>query len=450
MKKLFGFVLVFLLNLSFASAQKLTTGILSGSNFSNIRGDNRSGEWKSKTGSVSGIWFNYAFNSILSIGTEFNYISLYYQHFDYIPYSIEPFMLSDIMQPEYNNPRNWDFNFCRFPLYLKLSTPTKLRFEIAGGVYYSLLQTNNNSSDKTYPKSDFGRIFSAGFAYPITKNIEAFIQGRYTTGNKEYISDNKGKNGSSELVFGIGYSGLFNRMDSNHPKFLTNDSTDGKLAIKYRSGVNVSWTGADKNVNSYSCKTGFTTGFAINYSLGKNCGIQTELLFENKGYHLKDSTFSYYKSIPNTSDPNHTFNTKTRIETTYFTIPLLFELKSSNPLSIYFNTGPYFSTLINAKTTGTQISEYRYNNSYNKSKTTINDNIEGAISHNDWGWIIGGGIQVPLIYNWKLDIEGRYQGSWSNILTLPAGTSGISEVGSTQSLKYRSITLLFGLQVPIY
>ena len=79
------FVLL-VLSLSGIYAQRLTTGILSGSNFSNIRGNNQSGEWKNKMGSVSGVWFDYAFSPVLSVGTEFNYTSLYYQHLDYQTY----------------------------------------------------------------------------------------------------------------------------------------------------------------------------------------------------------------------------------------------------------------------------------------------------------------------------------------------------------------------------
>jgi opacity protein-like surface antigen len=350
--------------------------------------------------------------------------------------------------------QNWNFNFYRIPVYLKLSTPTKLRFEVSGGIYYSLLEqhnTDNNYSGDTYPKSDFGSIFSAGFVYPITPHVEAFIQGRYTTGSKEYISYNHGKTGTSELLIGIGYSGIFNKMKTYSHNYFMKDTSECRFSMKYRTGINISWVQADKNSTSYSAKTGFTSGVALNYSLGENCGIQAEVLYNNIGYQLKDSTSSSFRVVPNVNQNTNTYYTNTRIETSYFTIPLLFELKSSGPFTVYGNTGPYFSTLINATSKGYQVNELRNQGSYYaKTKTIVNNDITNSITPTDWGWIIGGGVQIPLVYNWKLDIEGRYMGSWSNILNIPPPPSLITDYGSTRSLTNRSFTLLFGLHIPIY
>ena len=459
MKKFLNCILMSVLCLSFIHAQKLTTGILSGSNYSNLKGENENGEWKTKTGSVSGIWFNYAFNPILSVGAELNYISLYYQYLDYqnpnfVPWSDYDRMLQNYIIQPINNSKSWNFNFYRFPLYLKLSTPTKLRFEVTGGIYYSFLQQPQSTGDNTgstYPKTDFGGIYSAGFAYPVSRHVEAFIQGRYSTGSKEYISMNKGKNGASELIFGIGYSDLFNKIKTKDINYIKNDSLESGFSMKYRSGINISGINADKHTSSYSQKTGITSGVALNYSFRKNFSIQTEILFENKGYQLKDSTTSHYRYIPNLNNNTNTSYTSTIIGNTYFTIPVLFQVMSSDPLTVYINTGPYISSLINAKTTGTQLSEYKNDGySYTKSKTVINDNIEGFMTPIDWGWIVGAGIQIPLVYNLKLDIEGRYQASWTNILSIPPTSSSVPEVGSTRSMRNRSITLLVGLNVPIY
>jgi len=448
------FVLL-VLSLSGIYAQRLTTGILSGSNFSNIRGNNQSGEWKNKMGSVSGVWFDYAFSPVLSVGTEFNYTSLYYQHLDYQTYYPYPTYLdySTIAPTQYYYPQSWNFNFFRFPLYFKLSTPTKLRFELSAGMYFSLLQlpTPTYYSDKDYPTSEFGKIFSVGLTYPITDKIEIFAKGRYISGNREYISYNNGKNASSELIFGVGYSGLFNKM-----KFLkkTNyslcDSSDCKISISYRVGANLSWIETDKGSGSYKPKVGLTSGVVVNYSINENTGIQTELLLEKRGFQLNDSTSSHYRFIANSNNQNSKYYTNSTIETTYFTIPLLFELKFSDPFRVHVNTGPYYSTLINAKATGNLITENKIDNYYNKTKTTINDNIDGVIAPDDWGWIIGGGIQIPLIYNWKLDIEARYQTSWSNFLVLPPSNSSMTDNKSTQYMSNRSFTLLFGLNIPIY
>ena len=443
----------FVSGFSSISAQKLTTGLMTGPNFSNIRGNNSSGKWESKVSLSSAIWLNYAFTPVFSIGAEANYTSLSYQHKGY----------PAIQQADDPNDRpilvagreNWSFDFLRFPLYMKFSTPTKLRFDFLVGAYYSLLlqhsEKENDYSENLiiydYPKKEFGGLIGIGFSYPVTNKIELMVQGRYLFGSKEYIPYNKGKNGDFELMLGIGYS-LFNKMTVNYPSF--SDADDYRFSLKYRAGFNASWIKTNDRQESYTYDFGISSGIAANYLLGENVAIQFEVLFENKGYQMADSSYTYYKyTAPPAYSGNYYADTKTQIS--YLTIPLLLQFSTKEePVTLFANTGFYYSGRLKAKTVGSATKVVKQVDgsqvSFNENTTDdLYDNIEGLIKPYDLGWIVGGGVQISLKNYWKIDIEGRYQQGWTNILKQQVYTA----TGENQSMKNRTISILLGLQIPI-
>ena len=337
-------VFCFVSGFSSMSAQKLTTGLMTGPNFSNIRGNNNTGKWESKMGSTSGIWANYAFSPVFSVGTEVNYTSLYYQYkgynssYGYYPMPTLPVYTQTV-----------DFKFLRFPLYMKLSTPTKPRFDFLTGIYYSTLlhREKENEYSEPLPKKEFGGLVGIGFSYPITDKVEFFVQGRYLYGGKEYIPFNEGKNGNFELMLGIGYS-FFNKMTVNYPSFSEID--DHLFSIKYRAGFNASWVKTNEQQDSYSYNLGISSGVAAQYLLSENVAFQFELLFENKGYQMADSSDTNYR-YTSPKSPGYYADTKTQIS--YLTIPLLLQFSTvEEPFTLFANTGFYYSGRLKAKTTG--------------------------------------------------------------------------------------------------
>ncbi len=165
MKRLRYYFCIFclLIGTSTIIAQKLTVGLATGPNFSNIRGDYQYGKWNSKMGTVSGLWVNYSPVPALSFGTEVNYISLFYQHINYTEYYNSPEY--DIrMLPTILREQSWDLNFLRVPFYVKLSTPTRLRFDLLAGAYYAHLLSPKKDTyySDSYPKNEFGWLVGAG------------------------------------------------------------------------------------------------------------------------------------------------------------------------------------------------------------------------------------------------------------------------------------------------
>ena len=429
-------------------AQKLTTGLYSGTNFSNIRGESTLGKWVSKTGASSGLWFNYAFNPVLSLGTELNHTSIYYQHLWYRDINDYPKPFDDYIPSFYPYPlsykQDYDFSFFRIPLYLKLSTPTRLSFGVSAGMYFGLLHTSKNS---TYPdelSTEFGKIFTAGFSYPVSRNFEIFLQGRYTAGNKVYVSEINGKNGTAEVLLGFGYSGLYNNMKKLRSR-VQNDSS--QWSIKYKTGMNLSGIKANSNQNKYGRNVGFSSGVELQFALSENAAVMTELLYERKGYCFNDSSTSHYRYISTNQESDaYKYRTDTRIEISYFTLPLLFRINTNGKIQMFMNAGPYISTKLNAYVTGIQYRESRMEGSYALTKTQIYDNIDKYIQGFDWGWMAGGGLQIPLKNGWKIDLEGRYQQGLKNILFNDDTSTGIN---SEQTFKNRTISVFLGLNVPL-
>ena len=435
----------FVLVLSPIPAQKLTTGIMTGPNFSNIWSENPSGKWESKTGSSSAVWLNYALGSVFSIGTEVNYTSLLYQYKDYQQsYNWGVYDTRSVYMPY---EQAWNFNYLRFPLYMKLSTPTKLRFDFLAGMYYAThLQGKKEDRypSETYPGEEVGGLFGIGLSYPVTDKFEFFIQGRFLFSGKKYNLYNEEKKGNYELMLGIGYS-LFNKMTVKTPSLseFDDDNDSDRFSMKYRAGFNASWIKTNIRPQSYTYSFGFSSGVAANYLLGENVSFQFELLFENKGYQMADSSSTYYKyDHSNTYSYAYYADTKTRLS--YLTVPLLLQFSAVEGSLTYFaNTGFYYSGRLKARTIGSAINENRYEGTYQKTLIDVCDDIDGVIKPHDFGWIIGGGIQFQLKNKWKIDIEGRYQQGWTNILE--------SEHSSKdQSMKNNTVSILFGLQIPIH
>ncbi|NJK96248.1 MAG: outer membrane beta-barrel protein [Bacteroidales bacterium] len=220
-------------------AQRFSLGLMSGVNFSHPHGDFTTGKWESRNGPVVGISFQYKLTNILSLQTELNYTSLYYKRLGYkdktifvsgglsyrsfYDYSIYPYFS--------NINEKWDLNFFRVPLMAKLSTPTKLKFEFAGGVYWSFLNSSAYSGPYPYylsssmyptaiadlylpaysgsvPDKDFGYLFTAGFSYPLSKSFRTSLTGRYFIGDKQFFESVKGRTGAFELNLGVVYTGF--------------------------------------------------------------------------------------------------------------------------------------------------------------------------------------------------------------------------------------------------
>ena len=465
MKKKFVFSAVILLSLVLTLpvfSQKLTVGLLNGINFTQPQGYFASGKWEVKNGPVAGLFLNYQITKILSVQSEFNYTVINYTHKNY---SSDQYMYYPLYENTiyiapyyyYHSTEEWEFGFYRIPLYLKISTPTKLKLELAMGGYYSFRDHYDLPDYPVYvsysdtwpytnteeaPKHDAGFFYSVGLAYPVTENFNIYMNGRYFSGKKTYIPSVSATNGSAELTFGFGYSGLLKSKKSASNPEHSSDSASHSLTVTPKLGIAVTSNAGSDNNNMYSNATGFSTGLSFMYRLSKHFSLQSELLYERKGYEIKGESNSFFKYTPGS---NYTIDNRVNLD--YVTLPLLLNVRFGQKLQVYFNTGIYAAMQMNARCTGTAYSSYSNGITYQEYKTTVYDDIDGYMKSSDWGWAIGCGIQYPVLQKYKLDFEFRYNKGFTNIYTNHYNQTPVENEDT--EIKNKSYTFSLGFQIPI-
>jgi hypothetical protein len=157
-----------------------------------------------------------------------------------------------------------------------------------------------------------------------------------------------------------------------------------KLRLGVTTGLNLSTFSEPGNLyDNQDIKTGFGGGLSLDLSIGKAFGLQSGLLYEQKGFSRKEQIAS--------GDEHFTgmYN--------YLTIPLLAEgsCSISGNNRLYGLTGVYagFKTY----------SE----NAIGISNPEAPVQSDQDINDTDAGWIIGGGVQIPA-GNHLMQIGFRY------------------------------------------
>jgi opacity protein-like surface antigen len=446
-------------------AQKLSFGQYTGINFSNFHGTLTTNKWVPKTGPNTALFVEYSLNRSISLQAEVGYAAHYYEMKTYISQPTYPIYYNDVIhsyssssiwQPVYE-PNKFDFSFLRFPLLIKYKTPTRLQLGIGGGMFYSVLlndditKTERDAAEKEdrriYPPThDWGYLFTADLSYPITKDVRLFVTGRMATGQKVFIESLKGKNGSSELGFGIKYTPKsktesFKELESN-----VQDSTKTKCFVRPVAGILLGWNSSSEKPGNYSTNLGYTTGLAFDYRLDKTVSLQTGILFERKGYALSDSSLYYHRFAYDSKYKRNSVDTKTDID--YLTIPLNFKFSFGDPFTFYVDFGVYTGFKVNAVCHGTAIRKYISSSSYTVEKLNINDAVEGYFKDVDFGYQTGMGFQFPFRKNLKFDLGIVYSGSFSPIIKAPEENT-TPYVNDDRSIKNGTVALVFGLQIPI-
>ena len=192
----------------------------------------------------------------------------------------------------------------------------------------------------------------------------------------------------------------------------------------------------------YSNATGFSTGLSFMYRLSKYFSLQSELLYERKGYEIKGESNSFFKYTPGS---NYTIDNRVNLD--YVTIPLLLNVRFGQKLQVYFNTGIYAAMQMNARCTGTAYNSYTNGITYQEYKTTVYDDIDGYMKSTDWGWAIGSGIQYPVLQKYKLDFAFRYNKGFTNIYSNHYNQTPVENEDT--EIKNKSYAFSLGFQIPI-
>jgi hypothetical protein len=146
-----------------------------------------------------------------------------------------------------------------------------------------------------------------------------------------------------------------------------------KLHLGITTGLNVATLSEIGDIyNNNALKTGFGGGLAVKYNFSDAWGIQSGIIYEQKGFRCKQDLGEGEEKLTGTYN--------------YITLPLVaegsFSLGGNNRL--YGITGGYagFKT-------------YAENAMVATGNETTTVPAEENIHNQDFGWIIGGGIQVP-------------------------------------------------------
>ncbi len=153
-----------------------------------------------------------------------------------------------------------------------------------------------------------------------------------------------------------------------------------------RAGMNLSTVSAAGNLYDNSqVQPGFTAALMARYSLAKNWEVMSELSFEQKGISTSLGSGDW-----------ETVNTR---QFDYLTVPLA--IRGSMPLAgkvrLFGQAGTYGSILLNSGTS------QKIN-----GEQAIHQNSDPNIKSNDFGWIAGCGVDIPL-KNHSLSAEIRFE-----------------------------------------
>jgi hypothetical protein len=449
--KCYSYLFCFLLLVSsntISYSQKISAGVYTGINYSDIHGQESSGRWYHKPGPVQGVYIEYSFNRYLGIQTGLNYSTVYYEsktyfpgYLNYIPLDIYPYPYP---YPYYYYTRKMDFSFLRFPVLLNFSIPSAVRFDLKAGIFYSHLNDNSTTDDyySNPVKNDFGYVFSSVISYPLTEKFKASLSVGYSKGTKPVFEDTNYRHGSSEFTLGISYTGLLKNKSSHEKSINRRDTIDQKLTLLFQGGVNVSWNTHREDKEKYSAIAGPSAGFLLDYRLGKNTSLQTGVSFEGKGYSLRDSSTLFFLSY---NGGGTLYDVDSRVDIDYIEIPLLINFKLGK--SLFFNTGPWLGLQLNSRVTGTAYDDIRSETGYIIRKTVIYDDMEKIIKDNDAGWMFSGGISLPVKNGYRANISLRYSTGLVNVFD--NATSGYDHYGANElSIQNGTVSFLIALVIP--
>lgn len=452
------------------NAQKITIGIENGINFSNLYGDFYDGKWDSQPGPVSGIFSQYRISNWFALQTGmsftsqyYNYLSEQYYHFnDFYPssdfYLSSSLAQSAIYQPSYYSSNFWKFSFIRIPLLLQFKTPGKLNFEMGTGPYYSFFVNDEfTGKDKKryqeiygdedkYPSTDWGWIFTAGLNYSLTDHLEIKLSGRTTIGKEVYINSVEGRNGSAEILFGIGYK-LFANKEKQVSTKIKSDSLLSRIEMMPHTGIIFGISSNPDFKDNYLTSLGYTAGISVKYLQGKHLSLISGMWYERKGYGLSyNGEINHIYLKPKNDNTSSFVNTEVNFD--YLTFPFLIDFRFGNRFIWSFNFGFYYSLMQNAMVRGDYIYTNSSDNYYSVQKKYIYDKVNGRFNNDDIGGIVGLGFEFPVFSKSKIFIGMNYSHGFQNIFKYEYADNPL--FGWDQKIFNASYSIDFGFVFPIY
>jgi hypothetical protein len=179
-------------------------------------------------------------------------------------------------------------------------------------------------------------------------------------------------------------------------------SSAQKIHLGAKLGANLGKIDGESFKQEY--KLSYLVGAYVDLGIGKNWGIEPELLFNQTSATIDSGYKAVYQNAPGS-----VFGSKAHFN--YLSVPILLNLNAGKLLT--FQVGPQFSILLN-------------------KDDKLTTNVGNAVKSGDLAAVLGARVNLG-----SLNVFGRY-----NI-----GLSNINDIGDQQKWKNQTIQLGLGLRI---
>lgn len=436
--------------------QKLSVGFGSGLNLSDIHDTWTTGHWKTKPGPSSGFFAEYDITRTLGLHAGVDYSTVYYEYHPYksndYPINFYPMGSMIYLPPPQLNSSN--FSMLTLPLMATVTIPSKPSLTLGAGGYYSFALDQDQDVSYYYYSSvdeslrnDRGYIYMLRLSYPLQERLDLFIRDRYLTGRRTMTEWAEYRHGYSDIVAGLVYK-IGRKGDEEESAREDAGAVNEDIFITWRAGVAISWNTGTINRGKYSALVAPSAGFSLNFRLGEsNTWFRTGLGIERQGFAMRDSSDVWYRY---SADAVPDYYVDSRVSSDYAVIPALLDFHFGPGEILSFNTGPYFAARLNSRCTGTALRETNYNGIYQLEETTINDDITELIYRNDFGWMAGAGLSVPLYGNTRLDVSVLYRQGLPEVFNYENAWVPDPDNAKDVFMRNSALTVQAGLRIPLY
>lgn len=439
-------------------AQKFTVGAGSGINFSDIHNVETSGSWKPKPGPSAGLFVRWSLTPVLGLQTGLDYSTVYYEYHPYVtdPGPIFYPMSYSSMYPDPGFimiPYIKDFNhsFLSIPLQVTMTLPSVPSMTLGAGMFWSAVidQDWNYSygTEDFVSDSDYGYTFSMSLDYPVTERLTLFTRARYVTGRKLFFGGRDYRHGYSDLIAGLSFR-LGGGGAGNVPVDSSGEELNEDIRLSWFAGTAFSWNSGNVTDAAYTPYAGPSAGFSVGFRLGdSNTRFTTGLTLERVGYSMRDSSDNYYR-YDRSGVPYYFADTRTSSD--YAVIPALLSFSIGEKDLLSLSTGPWFAARLNSQCRGLAVIETEAGGYFRRTEITVNDDITEFTRRNDYGWMIGADLTVPLPNNAGFYLGLKFRQGIPE--TMNRKNAGIPDDTLEKQIYMRNsvVSLQAGMTVPVF
>ena len=137
----------------------------------------------------------------------------------------------------------------------------------------------------------------------------------------------------------------------------------------------------------------------------------------------------------------------TKVQMDYLVVPFLMSFPVGKSQKIFFNTGPWLGLRLNARNFGVAYTEYRSESGYSVNKTDVYDDLNRLIKGSESGWLFGGGVNIPLPGQYKIQLALQYTTNFKNVINQSTAEQQNPD-SESPVIRNKTISLMIGFTLP--